>query len=229
LLESLKDERSRLLHFNWTFQFRPAALESVRPAKQYVPTNAQANFEQFLAFYDTVSKNVDEHDRFVDALTESCRKLHETLVNRSPLPNLYRELTSEHSLRAAMEKHGRARRLSGQNWTHANLLSEIFGGYPSSDHISVLAQYIVNNTGDLADHITTAPFWNEYRETLLTALQSPEARKQYTETTAVGSHLMKTSDVLTNELQEIRLKLSIEYDVPYVEPSSIEPSSKWYA
>jgi hypothetical protein len=231
LLKGLTDERSRLVHFNWTFQFRPAALESIRPVKHYVLSNAQANLEQFLGFYEPVKKSVDEHDRLVAALTEACRKLHGSLVNRSPLPRLYRELTSERSLRSALEKHGRAHRPPGQNWTQENLLSEIFGGYPPSDHLAVLAQfaqYIANHTGDLADHMTTAPFWNEYRERLLTTLQSPEVRRQYAATTSVGSRLMKTSGALSNELQEIRLKLSIEYDVPYVEPWSVESEGKWY-
>ena len=229
LLKGLTEERSRLLHLNWTFQFRPAALESIWPAEHYVPSNARANFQQFLEFYDSVKEDVDQHDHLVASLTEACQKLHETLAKRSRLPELYRELTSEQSLRSALEKHRRAHILSGRNSTQEDLISEIFGGYPPSDHLAILAKYIVNNTGDLADHITTAPFWNEYREKLLTALQSPEVQKQYTATSSVGSRLMKTSDALSIELQEIRLRLSIEFDVPYVEPSSVESESKWYA
>ncbi len=89
------------------------------------------------------------------------------------------------------------------NLSRLDLLSEILGGYPPSDHLAVLAQYIVNNTGDLPDHITTAPFWNEYREKLLSVLRAPEVRKQQAETTSVGSRLMQTSDALSIDLQRI--------------------------
>jgi hypothetical protein len=111
-----------------------------------------------------------------------------------------------------------------------NLLSEIFGGYPTHDHLAVLAQYIVNNSGELPSHITTAPFWNEYREKLLSAARgAPEIRRQFTASSAIGAQLLKTSDAVSNELQAIRLKLSIVYDVPYVEPSSVESEREWYA
>jgi hypothetical protein len=229
LLKGLSDERSRLLTLNWTWQFRPGVLESIWPAEHYVPSAARANFQQFLEFYPTIDKNVAQHDKLVLLLREACKRLHETIVSRSPLPSLYSELTTEESLHAALQKHGRGHRLAGRNWTEEDLLSEIFGGYPPTDHVAVLAQYITNNTGTLPDHITTAPFWNEHRETLLSVLRDvPEVRKQYTETSSVGSRLMKTSDALSIELQQIRLKLSVKYDVPYVEPLSVESESKWY-
>jgi len=192
-----------------------------------VPADGRANLEQFLQFDTSVGTKIQEHDRLVDMLTKSCTTLHETLTRRSPLPNLYAELTSE-QLRSALEKHGRSNSLYGGGGTREDLLREIFGGYPPADHIAVLAQYVVNNAGDLPSHITTAPLWNEYRERFLMVLKTREAQKQYRATSGFGAQLMQTSDDLSNELQQIRLKLSIEHDVPYVEPSAKASGSDWY-
>src|SRR2546426_7654624 len=229
LLKGLVQERSLLLQRNWTWQFRPGVLESIRQAENYVPLDARANLEQFLEFYVDARSAIREHDELVSQLTGACQRLHDAIVNKSPLRTRYDELTSMESLQAAFEKQSRRFRISEQNATADQLLSEVFGGYPPSDHLAVLAQYIVNNTGKLPDHFTTAPFWNEYQEKFLTVLQGGEIAKKYTETTSIGTRLLKTSDFLSVRLQEIRLSLSVQYDVPYVEPGSIASGERqWY-
>src|SRR5207244_10499846 len=108
------------------------------------------------------------------------------------------------------------------------LLSEFFGGFPKSDHVSVLADYIINNTGELPDHYTTAPFWNRYGERLLQVLQAPAVHNEYRLTSAAGAKLRQTSSKLNQNLQQIRLQLSRQHDVPYVDPMSLpKPEGLW--
>ena len=109
--------------------------------------------------------------------------------------------------------------------TREDLVADLFGGYPAGDHIALLAQCVINNTGNLPDHITTSPFWNAYRDRFLGVLRDARVQKQHTQTTGVGARLLKASDALALELQEIRLRLSTDFDVPYVEPSAV-PSSR---
>ena len=203
LLSGLNEERSLLLRGNWTWQFRGGVLESIRPAAHYAPSQAKENLEQFLAFYSSIKELTERHDRGVAALEHACFRLHTALVNRSPLPRLYEQLTSPASLRS---------------------ISEVFGGYAPADHVAVLAQYVINNTGELPDHYTTAPFWNQHRDKFLSVLSTPDVGKQNKETNSAGARLRQITNELIVKLQEVRLGLSVKHDVPYVDPGSIRRS-----
>ena len=227
LLKAFEQENSRLLRFNWTWHFRLGVLEGIRPVAQYISHETRDNLDQFLNFHGEIKADINKHDKEVEALTNACHRLHAALVNRSPLPGLYEELTTLASLRSAWS-HSRLRSIPLENASAERLLSEFFGGFQKSDHVSILAEYIVNNIGDLPDHYTTAPFWNRYREKLVQVLQAPEVRNEYRQTQTVGAKLRQTSTKLSQHLQQIRLELSIEYDVPYVDPLSIPtPKSPW--
>ncbi len=228
LLKGLERENKLLLHFNWTWQFRTGALESIRPAKQYVPGAAQENLLQFLDFYPNAEKGIDQHDREVTALTTSCSKLQSTLVTQSPLPHIYEELTTPESLRLIGDQYRQPMGAVTIELAPAERVREYFGGYPASDHVALLAQYIVNNTGQLPDHFTTSPFWNRFRERLIAIRQSPQVARRYRETTGVGARLSKAAVGLSQTLQEARFQLSVKHDVPYVDPSSIQHSDWLY-
>jgi hypothetical protein len=226
LLRALEHENSRLLRFNWTWQFRLGVLEHIRPAEQYISHETRDNLDQFLNFQRAAKTDINKHDKEVEALTNACQRLHAALVNKSPLPRLYEELTTLDSLRSAWNE-SRFRGLPLEDASTDRLLAEFFGGFPKSDHVSVLAEYIVNNIGDLPDHYTTAPFWNRYRERLMQVLQASEVRNEYRQTQTAGAQLRQTSNELRQNLQQIRLELSITYDLPYVDPKSIPPASLW--
>ena len=223
LVKGLEKENSLLLRSNWTWQFRTGSLEYIRHAKHYVPAAAQENLEQFLDFYPNVKAGIDQHDHAVEALVAACSRLHGTLVNLSPLSLVYEEVSTLDSLRS-LANQSRHRGGAVED-TRERLLAEYFGGYPPSDHIALLAQYIINNTGDLPDHFTTAPFWNRFRERFTSILQSPGVAEQYRKTSGAGARLRETSVALSQTLQQIRFELSAKHDVPYVDPSSVQHSN----
>jgi len=220
LLKHLTRERQALIHLNWTWQFRPGSLEAIRPVRHYVPLSAHENFIQFVAFYPMVKKDAEEHDRLTEGLTAACSRLQSVLVNQSSLQTLYQELTSTESLRSVSGQLS-MRGVDVQTASAERLLGEYFGGYPPSDNLAVLAQFIVNNTGDLPSHFTIAPFWNRFRERFVATLQSAAVRRQYTETTGIGARLRENSQMLSQRLEMVRNDLSLAHDVPPVDPSSV--------
>ena len=229
LLRALEKENSYLLRSNWTWQFRLRVLEGIRPVAQYISHETRDNLDQFTSFHPVAKADIGKHDKEVESLTESCDRLHVALVKRSPLSDLYKELTTFDSLRLAWDQ-SRFRGMPLGDASDERILSEFFGGFENEDRVAVLAEYIINNTPDLPDHYTTAPFWNRYREKLVQVLQSPEVRKEWREVSSSGAKLRETSNKLSQDLQEIRLKLSIQYDVPYVDPVSIPtPPSRWFS
>jgi hypothetical protein len=226
ILLGLRGERSLLLRRNWTWNFRPGVLEAIRPVEQYVPFGARENLVQFLSFHQSVRSHVQQHDKWVSTLRDTCERLYHALLHRSTLPQIFDRLTSQDSLLALREKYGGRLGFLAQS-TPEQMVSQFFGAYPKSDHLSLIAQYIINNNsenGKLPEHFTTAPFWNEHWETFLKVFDVPEIRKLYTDTSTAGANLMQESDGLSVLLQQIRLELSVQHDVPYVEPSSLRGS-----
>ncbi len=94
---------------------------------------------------------------------------------------------------------------------------EIFGAYPASDRFKLIAQNVVNEAGQLPSHYSTAKFWNFNRERLLQSLTLPNVQEHYSSTVQIGEHLARVSITILNQLKDVRLDLSLRYDVPYVE------------
>jgi hypothetical protein len=223
ILRALELENSRLIRSNWSWQYRLRVLEDIRPIRVYISHGMQDNLEHFLNFTPEVKPHVDRHDEEVAQLEKNCSTLHTALISKSSLLALYKELTTPEALQRAFSQ-SRLKNNPAVDLSARDVLAEFFGGYPTSDHISILAEYIINNTCELPEHYTTAPFWNAYRERLMQVLKEPKVNAEYRKTSAAGAKLRATSNRLRDELQQIRLSLSIEHDVPYVDPQSIQPS-----
>lgn len=202
LLRALEDEERLLGSKNWTWQFRPGGLESVRNVRTHVPFEARDNLEQFVGFYPGVGTLMDAHDNKVAVLGQRCGRLQEALQDSPDLRRLYEQVTSPASLTEI-----------------GTTLENVFGAYPVSDHVALLAQYIVNNTGDLPDYYYTAPLWNKHRGRFLAILKQRSILMHSLVTDKAGADLLKSVRLLYRVLKEKRLKLSLEYDVPYVTAS----------
>ncbi len=197
LLSSLGREQELLAAKNWTWRFKPAGLEAIRPLITYV--DAQPNWEQFEQLYPDTARIADAHDRKVEALAHKCERLHRALVTNPEYLDLLGRITSAESLRAL-----------GQD------RQDVFGAYPESDWPHLIAEYIINRTAELPSYYTTARLWNRYREELLALLGRPPLRGDDDAVSTAGEELRQTTGKLRLALQDIRLDLSLTHDVPYV-------------
>jgi hypothetical protein len=93
-------------------------------------------------------------------------------------------------------------------------VDEIFGAYPEPDRYNLIAQYVVNNSGELSSHYSTARFWNQNREVLLRSLSLPNVYDRYMSTLQIGQHLESVSQTLVKQLKAGRQDLSLRYDLP---------------
>jgi len=199
LLSYLEREQQLLVEKNWTWRFRPASLEAIREVRVYIDREAWPNLEQFEELHPNVKRARTAHDKLVVTLTRHCQHLHKALRTSEDLKNLFLDLTTPQALRDI-----------GKG------LQDLFGAYPKSDYLDVLAEHIVNNTGDLPSHYTTAPLWNLHRERFLVILGHPAVRPQWEATRRAGESLLRESRRLSQVLGQVRLSFSLEHDVPYV-------------
>lgn len=199
LLHSLEAEQARLSEKNWTWRFRPVGLESLHPVRVYIYPEARDNLEHFIEFHPDVKNAMEEHDKKASFLLEKCKQLHHAIEGNPDLREIYQRVTSPDSL-------------SGMGAT----LPDLFGAYPEQDHLALLAQYIVNSTGDLPSYYSTARLWNKHRREFMAILKHPGIQSHHEATIKAGQALLRSVERLTRLLKDRRRQLSLEYDVPYV-------------
>ncbi len=200
LIPSLELELGLLGKRNWTFSFASLRLDLIRPASGYLSEEAEANLEQVLQVNVTLAANTQTHDAVVGTLLNSVTALHGALATNPDFDDLCNSLMAPERL---LE-------IGIQDWR------QIFGAYPADDRIKLIAQNVVNNVGELPLHYSTAKFWNLNRQRLLQALTLPNVREIYASTAQVGEQLGSVSKTLLSQIKDLRLELSLGYDVPYV-------------
>lgn len=200
LIQSLELELVLVEKRNWTFSFRPPTLELIRPVRQYLDGRAWANLEQMLQLRVLLEENLKEHDVLVEQLLRAVVALHEALTTSREFVELCHSLLEPEKLEAMGVKS----------------IEHLFGAYPPSDRLSLIAQYVVNNSGEQASHYSTAKLWNRYRQVLLKALTFRDVAEHYAGAIQIGEQLASRSRGLANSLKELRLQLALEHDIPYV-------------
>jgi hypothetical protein len=205
LINSLRAEGESLKIKDWTWRFRRGSLEMIKRIPEYLDASAVDNLDQLLGFYPAAKGKIDSHDKALENLCETCRSLHATIISKSDIASLYERVTSPQSL--------------AQIGTEFN---NLFASRDKSDHISLLAEYVVNNTGELPYYYTVSPLWNLHWREFLEILESPSIVAEARKTMKAGQRLLATNGVLIKNLKEMREQLSLENDVPLV--SSLELS-----
>jgi hypothetical protein len=196
LIEFIQLELGLLTRRNWTFSFGSRRLELIQPVKQRF---YNANFEQILQMNAELAVNVETHDAAVAALRNAVTELYGALVLSPEFVQHCESLLTPESL---VELGVRER-------------SDVFGAYPPADHCNLIAEYVVNGTGELPPHYATAKFWNRHRVVFLEFLDRlPEVREHFASAVQVAEDLASVSRTLDAQLKNLRQELSLRYDVP---------------
>jgi hypothetical protein len=198
LIESLELELALINRGNWTFSFRPRALELIKAHQRYVDTRAWPNLDELLRLEPQLHSTASQHDRAVSELLAAVATLYDVLLANRDFEALCSSLFGEEKIREV-----------GYNAVH-----EIFGAYPAADYPSLIAQYVINNAGELPNYYASARFWNYHRAELLNALGHQDVRGPYESTRLHGERLARISDEFIAQLKRIRGDLSRRLDVP---------------
>jgi hypothetical protein len=199
LIEFIELELGLLERRNWTFSFGARTLDLIQPVKQRL---YNANLQQILQMNGTLSANLETHDAAVETLRSNVVALYDALVSNGKFVRLCGSLLKKES--TLLEPGVRE-------------ISEIFGAYSPSDYNKLIAQYVVNSTGELPPHYTTARFWNRNREVLLECLTGlAKVRGHFKSAVQVAEHLVSVSRTLYAQVRNLRQELSLRYDVPII-------------
>jgi hypothetical protein len=195
----LPQEYELLEQRNWTWRFRADSLELIRMIPQYLNQQTKDNLELFIELYPKAKIWFTDHDEGVESLIAACKECHAAVKASKRFRELFERATTYESL----DELGAA------------LISGIFGAYPKEDHLDVVAEQIVNNTGDLPVYYPISRLWNKYGTEFLNVLAEPDVREFYTTLVKAGDHLKRKTSALTTSLRERRLEMSLEYGEPF--------------
>lgn len=211
-LAGLRIEREYLEKRNWTWRFQSGRLESIRPIQSLTGFMSVDNLELFSEFYPEIKSTMDEHDDKVNDLLIACENLHRILADSPLLLDLYRKLTSPECL-AELEP--------SYPFRNPVTIQDLFGSMPARNHLEFLAEYILNNTGELPGYYTPSRLWNKYRAEFMEILNKPVIRDYNQKVIEAGESLLKTNHDLIDLLKKTRFELALEHDVPYVSANHV--------
>jgi len=209
LIGALDTELQLLDKGNWTWRFRPPSLELIRPARRYLEPAAAATLEQVCHLNPPTRAIVSSHDVAVRQAFEIVAKLHEALTNSPEFVSLCDSLWAPQALAAI----------------GAQSIGDVFGAYQPEDEYQLVAQYVVNHVGDLPAYYTTSKFWNRHRDKFLEMLNRPPIDAVNKSQIEASGKLQTETRQLLSHLDELRLNLSLQHDVPYVtsRPAELAP------
>ena len=196
LLGRLTTEQDLLQRKNWTWEMPPGTFREITAIKGSLGV-LQDLFDQFLKFYPLLKEEVDWHDQQFFALFFNCRDLQQLINKNDRFRELYRQAKADNT-----------ESFQGQP------LNSVFNSYSEDEHCDILAQYIVNKSGELPPHNTYRVVWNKYREQLLSILDIPEICEKNQLVEQAGERLLKSACRFSNLLKEIRDHLSLKFGEP---------------
>lgn len=199
ILADLKHKEGLLVLRNWTWRVPPGHLESVRPVEESPWQVSADNLEQLISFYPNVEDLIERHDEGVSELEDACKALHNALAVSRPAKDAYAKAKEDNSL---IETQGTP-------------INAVLPG-PGEQDLDLIAQYIVNTAGELPHYHIYSPVWNKYKAEFLGSLEDPAVRPLRDASVQAGENLLRTVNELTALLKQIRSRLSLQLDVPFV-------------
>jgi hypothetical protein len=203
VLGRLESERGYLLRRNWTFRYYNRTLEYVASLGEHMPAIERANLEQFASFFPEVNGLIEEHDSRVEKLRSACVSFHDAILRDDGFQQVLARIETE-----AQAEFG------------VDFITHFGAVLDSKDCAAVLAEYLVNNLGDLPSYYATSRLWNRFRELFTPVMASPELESRRLETENRGGALLEISDKIIGIYKAKRLDLSADLDVPVAETTS---------
>lgn len=204
VLRGIRYELDLIDRRDWTWRFQPGRLEAIRAVRDYVAVDARDNLHDFLGSYPGVSDILQIHDETVQQLGTACVDLQGEIVEGLKTSKICDKLIAAEAL---SNNGGRS--------------GDPFVGDPNFLREYLLAQYIINNMGELSTYYTAAQLWNHHRDELFALLNEPQVHKVY-QRTLETAELLRKADVKSDQaLAEARERLSRRHDVPFVSTSAL--------
>jgi hypothetical protein len=193
IIDSLQRELMLLEAENLTWRPSSGRCEFIKPIQEYVDVRQWPNYYDYSAEHTLFLKTFKEHDGDLLSLNSRAKAIYDWMIS-------WKDFSSEVELLLGRYE-GEKSRAGPQYPSFNNSRPEL---------PKVAAESIINNIQSLPSHYTFAPFWNFASQDLLTLRNHPEFQSLH----SLRSRLAEMSSALKARLEEHRLSLSRDFDVP---------------
>jgi hypothetical protein len=196
IIESLQREVSLLEMGNLTWRAYSRRCEIIKAIQEYVDSSQWPNYQDFLAEHpkSVFIPGFKQHDSHVDSLNNAAQALFSRLLSWPAFRGL---------LQTSIASYENRRESLGPT---ARPLSDMGGGIEEE-----VAQHLINNAQELPRHYVISVFWNSEARARLSSLKSDATFRPLLQ---ASGNLLKHSGRLKLALENHRLSLSRDYDVP---------------
>jgi len=193
IIDSLQRELTSLDTGNLAWRASSGRSEFIKPIQEYVDFGQWPNFSDYQVEHSLFSTTFKQHDEDLRSLNEAAKVIYDWLLSSKEfLSDVEAELSAYESQRPAM----------GPQFPSFN--------NSRADLPRVCAENVINNTDNLPPHYLFAPFWNFASKRLLVYRSLPIFESLHFSRAKLG----QVSSALKAALEEHRLALSREFDVP---------------
>ncbi len=190
VIEGLRRERFLLERGNLSWRAYSRSFEYIRPVEEYLDGAQVANLEDFRSdpLNPGFAAAFGEHDRALGAVESKANQFFEGLINSDLFPKQVRDLVKE---------------FGGDTFHVAIAITQ-------DDLPKYIAEYLINNTGDLPAHYVTHRFWAQNRN----EFEPYKERESFRNLQCAVGELRSISEALLDRLEKHRRYLCTTFDVP---------------
>jgi hypothetical protein len=198
LLYRLKIEASVLDTGYLTWRFRSRGLVSPIAVRSLLIGAVQDNLDQFLSLHPECVGPIEEHDKGLQLLVDSCRELESRLITSKEMQALFQRLTSPEAL-------------GGRD------VAEIFRAIRPEDRLKVVVELMINSVSELPGYYSIADFWYVHHAEFLKLREIPAIWPFWKTTYHAAERFLQDVNRLIDVLTKVRNDLSLSAGVPIVE------------
>ncbi|HWZ43153.1 MAG TPA: hypothetical protein VNW97_06735 [Candidatus Saccharimonadales bacterium] len=207
LVDAIRNETRLLEKANISWRCHTRRSEYIRPIQEYIEAHYSPNLEDFLAENAEFVGKFEEHDNALRETEEQASKFYDILVGSSLFTGAVGEMLTEYE--------------SAIGPSHPYIPNTPSLGSMKNDLPRYVAENLINNIATMPTHYTIHAFWERFGQVLRSRMPEFAGYKQrpsFQGLHTVMENLKQTSASLRKGLEEDRLRLCREFDLPAAQP-----------
>ena len=200
LIYGLRMEVRLLSRGDLSWRFAQSTIVSLVPLKVRLSQNGQDLWDQFVSQVSEFRDMADIHDKVAHELELSCWLLASSLVESVVLRDIFAGAVSADGLTEAEVK-------------------QTFGAISADGYLPLLAEYLINDLGELPDYYSTSQFWNRRQVEFRKTAADPAIELRWVNVRDDAKRLQSAADKLLSRLLQARSELSMNAGVSFGDES----------
>lgn len=170
MIGGLEREQLDLTNRALGWEFWSQYLRSIWPACAYVDPRYRDNIDQLLEYDLSLKVSLESHHQANACLFGACQALHLKLRDSPFFIAVLKEATIPDAIKILKVKSGR---VTDQYTPDQKFIQSVFSPFNEDQYIDLMAQYTINNPGELRNRQSAGEIWDSNQDKFLVVLANP--------------------------------------------------------